>query len=287
MRRTLLCTLAAAALLAAPALAQDRRQTIAEMRAELSALAAELQSLRSELIAGDGAALAAAGGVNAIDRMDALEAELARLTAATEALQNRVARVVADGTNRIGDLEFRLCELEEGCDPANLPITQSLGGAAGGGSGGALAQPVAPVGTAQPGAGGSGKPELAVAEQGDFDRAKAALDAGDYQTAATRFAAFVQTYPGGPLTGEAHFLRGEALTQLGDTANAARAYLNAFSGDPNGPRAPAALLKLGASLGVLQQQQEACVTLGEVGVRFPAAPEAVEASTAMRALNCQ
>src|SRR5690606_31391140 len=102
-----------------------------------------------------------------------------------------------------------------------------------------------------------------------------------------KLAAFTQAYPGSPLTGEAQFLRGEALAKLGQTADAARAYLDAFSGAPNGPRAPAALMKLGAALGLLGQVQEACVTLGEVGVRFPAAPEAAEAASAMQSIGCQ
>ncbi|MEZ5778969.1 MAG: tol-pal system protein YbgF [Paracoccaceae bacterium] len=278
MIRTMLSSLALVAVLAAPAAAQSRSETLADVRAQLSQLAAQLQALKAEL-QGGGAALQQAGGPSALDRMNAMEAELSRLTSATEAVQNQVNRVVADGTNRIGDLEFRLCELEEGCDPANLPITATLGG--GGGA-------VAPVPNILPQTGtATGGPELAVSEQTDFDRAKAALDSGDFRGAADQFAAFTQTYTGGPLTGEAEFLRGEALNQLGETSNAARAYLNAFSGAPNGPRAPAALLKLGASLGVLGQTQEACVTLGEVGVRFPTAPEAVEAGTAMRALGCQ
>lgn len=271
--------LLAAALLGAPAFAQDRAETVADMRAELSALATQLQALRSELVAGGEPALQAAGGASALDRMNAMEAELSRLTAQAENLQNQVSRVVADGTNRIGDLEFRICEMEEGCDPANLPITATLGGGTGGG---AALPPV----TTLPATGTGAAPELAVSEQADFDRAKAALDAGDYQAAADQFAAFTTAYPGGPLTGEAQFLRGEALQKLGDTSNAARAYLNAFSGAPDGPRAPAALLKLGAALGVLGQTQEACVTLGEVGVRFPTAPEAIEATTAMQALAC-
>ena len=54
-----------------------------------------------------------------------------------------------------------------------------------------------------------------------------------------------QTYTGGPLTGRAHLLRGQALDATGDTAAAARAYLEAFSGAPQGPDAPAALLSLG------------------------------------------
>lgn len=272
-----------AAVLAAtslPALAQDRAQTLADIRAELAALAGELQALKSELLAGGQAAMQAAGGASALDRMNAMEAELSRLTSATEALQNRVNRVVTDGTNRVGDLEFRLCELEEGCDPASLPVTQSLGGDV-------VAAPATAVVAATPAPATGPTPELAVSEQADFDRAKAALDSGDFRGAAEQFAAFAQSYPGGPLTGEANFLRGEALNRQGDTSGAARAYLDAFSGAPNGPRAPAALLKLGAALGLLGQTQEACVTLGEVGTRFPTAPEAVEATTAMRSLGCQ
>ncbi len=280
MIRSLSGILVAAAFMAAPAFAQDRAQTVADIRAELSALAGQLQALRSELVAGGEPAMQAAGGASALDRMNAMEAELSRLTSQAEALQNQVNRVVADGTNRIGDLEFRLCELEEGCDLANLPITQSLGGAPAGGAG-------VPTLSTQPQGGTSGAPELAISEQADFDRAKGALDSGDFQGAADQFAAFTAAYPGGPLSGEAEYLRGEALQKLGDTSNAARAYLNAFSGAPDGPRAPASLLKLGAALGLLGQTQEACVTLGEVGVRFPTAPEAVEASTAMQALSCQ
>ena len=49
-----------------------------------------------------------------------MEAEVQRLTAATERLTNRVDSVVRDGTNRIGDLEFRLCELEANCDIGSL-----------------------------------------------------------------------------------------------------------------------------------------------------------------------
>lgn len=275
--------LLAAAVLAASAatgLAQDKAGTLADIRAELGTLAGDLQALKSELLSGGQAAMQAAGGASALDRMNAIEAQLSRLTSETEALQNRVGRVVADGTNRIGDLEFRLCELEEGCDTANLPITQSLGGE-GGTTPAPSVTPTSPV----PAAGAT--PELAVSEKADFDRAKAALDSGDFRGAADQFAAFTQSYPGGPLTGEANFLRGDALTQLGDTSNAARAYLDAFSGAPGGPRAPAALLKLGAALGLLGQAQEACVTLGEVGTRFPTAPEALEASAAMRSLGCQ
>ena len=260
--------------------AQDKAQTLADIRTEVQALAAQVQALKSELVSGGAAAMQAAGGASALDRMNTLEAELARLTSETEKLQIRVDKVVTDGTNRVGDLEFRLCELEEGCDTGNLPITTALGGAA---TTTATTTPTdtAAISSATPTA------ELALNEQADFDRAKAALDSGDFQGAANQFTTFAQSYPGGPLTGEAQFLQGDALSQLGDTSGAARAYLGAFSGAPQGPRAPAALLKLGAALGLLGQTQDACVTLGEVPVRFPAAPEAAEAQSTMQKLGCQ
>ncbi len=280
MIRSALLALAMGAALAAPVAAQDNAESLAAIRTELGALAGQIQALKAELVSGGAAAMQAAGGASALERMDALEGELTRLTQATEALQNKVNSVVADGTNRIGDLEFRLCELEKGCDTANMPITSALGG------GGALPAPATGSGDA-PATGGTGAPELAVSEQADFDRAKAALDAGDFKGAADQFAQFAQTYTGGPLTGEASFLRGEALTQLGQTSQAARAYLDSFSGQPAGPKAAAALLRLGTSLGKLGQTQEACVTLTEVGARYAGAPEAGEAATAMQGLGCQ
>lgn len=264
--------------------AQDNTQSLADIRTEVQALAAQMQALKSELVAGGAAALQAAGGASALERMNALEAELTRLTSQTEQLQIRVEKVVADGTNRVGDLEFRLCELEKGCDTGNLPITTALGG---------TATAAAPAGvttaTTDTAATTASAPvaELALNEQADFDLAKAALDSGDFQGAADQFTTFAQSYPGGPLTGEAQFLQGDALSQLGDTSGAARAYLGAFSGAPQGPRAPAALLKLGAALGLLGQTQDACVTLGEVPVRFPTAPEATEAQSTMQKLGCQ
>ncbi|MCQ8811847.1 hypothetical protein NQU36_28345, partial [Escherichia coli] len=70
-------------------------------------------------------------GATTLERVDAIEAELTRLTARTEELQGRVERVVADGTNRLGDLEFRVCELEPGCDIGEIGDTLPIGGEAG------------------------------------------------------------------------------------------------------------------------------------------------------------
>jgi tol-pal system protein YbgF len=123
-------------------------------------------------------------------------------------------------------------------------------------------------------------------EQIDFDKARDLIDNGDYQGAALGLASFVETYPGSPLAGEAHFWRGEALTALGQTSAAARAYLDSFSGDPQGMMAPDALLQLGLSLGKLGQAQESCVMLSEVAARFPSSAAALEAQAARGEQGC-
>ena len=259
------------------AFAQDRAATLADIRTELGALAAEFNALKAELVASGAAANGSAGG-DALQRMDTIEAELSRLTARTEEVELKLNRVVSDGTNRLGDLEYRLCEATEGCDPTALGETSVLGGDAGA----AAVQPVATdTGT------DTGTGELAVSEQADFDRAKEVLATGDFRGAETLFATFTQSYPGGPLTQEAHYLRGDALTSLGETSNAARSYLAAFSGNPQGPLAPDALLKLGEALGALGQVPEACVTLTEVGTRYPGTIAATQSGVAMQGLGCQ
>ncbi|MBP9183804.1 MAG: tol-pal system protein YbgF [Fuscovulum sp.] len=252
-------------------------ETLADIQAQLGQLAAEFNALKAELVASGSSA--AIGGGDALQRMDAIEAELARLTARTEDIELRLNRVVTDGTNRIGDIEFRLCEATEGCDPMNMAPTAPLGGDTA-----AAATPAEPAATDTTAA--TGGPELAVGEQADFDRAKEVLGQGDFRGAAELFATFTQSYPGGPLTQEAHYLRGEALRQLGETANAARAYLEAYSGNPQGSFAADSLLKLGQALGDLGQTPEACVTLAEVTTQYPGSMAATQAPIAMQGLGC-
>jgi tol-pal system protein YbgF len=241
-------------------------------------LLAEVAGLKLQLQT-TGAASPALAGTSALERVDAMEAELRRLTSDTEEMGNRIDRVVADGTNRIGDLQFRLCEIEPGCDIGAIPDTPPLGGSAGNGAGAAVSVvPPPPPST--------GAPDLAIGEQADFDRAKAAFDSSSFRDSATLFATFAETYTAGPLTGQAHYWRGRALDRTGDAEDAARAYLDSFSGAPDGERAPDALLRLGLALDGLGQRPDACAMLGEVTRRFPASDASIEAQTARVSLGC-
>lgn len=266
-----------AALLPFAASAQDD-QTLADIRQEMTVLYVEIQKLRRELSTTGGPSVDTSGAT-VLDRMNVIEAEMQRLTSKTEELEFRINRIVEDGTNRIGDLEFRLVELEGG-DIAALGQTTTLGGEAG-----------EPTAAPVPGAGSApvipeGSTQLAVGEEEDFKKAQSALSEGDFQRAAELFSIFSQTYPGGPLAAGADLGRGEALEGLGDTREAARAYLSSFSVDPTGPVAPQSLFRLGRSLGGLGQTQEACITLGEVGLRFPSDPAAQQARSEMQTLGC-
>ncbi|MEM1302128.1 MAG: tetratricopeptide repeat protein, partial [Pseudomonadota bacterium] len=128
---------------------------------------------------------------------------------------------------------------------------------------------------------------LTVNETDDFNRAKAALDGGQFAQAADQFGTFVDTYPSGPMTLTAMIHKGEAHEGLGEMRAAARAYLDAFSADPVGPSAPRALLKVGTSLGAIGATQEACVTLAEVGIRFPGGEAETQANSARTTLGCE
>ncbi|MDZ7905318.1 MAG: tol-pal system protein YbgF [Cypionkella sp.] len=280
MRAGALAMVFAAGLMAAPLAAQDRAQTLADIKIELSALMAEFTSLKAELVATGGAQTGAAGG-DALQRLDAIEAAIARLTAQAEAVEIKVNRVIADGSNRLGDLEFRLCEATDGCDPMTLGDTAPLGGDAG-----AIAAPAIEAGSGDSAPSSGGGAELAVGEKRDYDRAVALLEAGDFAGAAAGFSAFVQTYPGSPLTQEVQFKRGDALAVAGDVAGSARAYLDAFTADEAGEFAAEALLKLGTSLGALGQGADACLTLNEVGNRYPGSVQEGDAKTAMAGLGC-
>jgi tol-pal system protein YbgF len=266
--------------------AQDAK-TLADIRQEMSMLFVEVQRLRRELSTTGASGLAIPGGT-VLDRVNVMESELTRLTRKTEELEFRINSIISDGTTRLGDLEFRLCEVEPGCDIGKLGQTTTLGGGAAPATtgGGMIASPIAPAGNSGATTPTAPTAELAVGERADFERAQEALASGDFRSAADLFAAFNATYPGGPLGAEADLKRGQALAQLEDIRGAARAYLSAFTTDQTGPNAPEALFRLGEALGRLGQTQEACTTLQEVGVRFPQSPSVVDAQAVRSRLGC-
>lgn len=257
-------------------LSAQNAETLADIRQQLSILYVEMQRLKRELSTTGAPAGVNVGGTT-LDRVNAIEDELRRLTGRTEQLENRVERVVQDGTNRIGDLEFRLVELEGG-DLSTLGETTTLGGdvAVPSLSDGTLTETSTP------------ETELAVGENADYRRARAALDGGDFVSAETQFSAFLDTYPGSPLAPQAHLGLGLAMEgqEGADQAAVARAFLESYSSDMNSPVADQALFHLGKSLGGLGKISEACVTLGEVHARHPGSDMVMQAQSEMRNLGC-
>lgn len=261
--------------MALPTVAPAQEETLADIRQQLTVLYVDIQRLRTELSTTGGLTQGSVGNTP-LDRLNSIEAQLQRLTSKTEELEFRVNSITVDGTNRIGDLEFRLCELEEGCDIALLGDTPMLGGVDNGTSVPAAGQAPEP----------STGPALAVGEQADFARAQEALAQGDFRRAADLLETFSAAYPGSPIAPKAEFVRGQAFEGLGEMVSAARAYLDSFSADPTGAQAPEALYKLGFALGQLGQTNDACLTLGEVGTRFPGNAILSDVQTTMTNLGC-
>ena len=251
-------------------------ETVSDLRAQLSVLNGQVQQLRDELVQRGAAGGLPSDPASALVRLDQLESELRRITDRVDVLTNDLDRVIRDASNRVGDIEFRLTELEGG-DPAAAPSVDAplLGGGL-----------TRPMPRPRSDADGSGGAQLAVSEQADFEAAVAAAAAGEHEEAARRFATFLDTYPGGPLSDRARLGRAEALASGGQFQLAARAYLDAFSGNPQGEQAPAALRGLGTSLASLGQTSEACLTFTEVELRYPGTAAASEATAQRTSLAC-
>jgi len=263
-----------------PALAfaqsQPDAETLGEVRSEMTQLYAEIRALRAELDSDSTAGASAQLSGPAVLRLDALEQQLRGLTGQVEQLRFRIDQIVVDGTRRIGDLEFRLVELEGG-DLSALGETPTLGG-----------EPVemASVVPVQPDDALEDGVELAVSEEADFDAATQSLGDGDYANAVLQFGQFLSNYPGGPLSARALYHMGEAQEAIGSHKDAARAYLDSFMAKPDGSYAPQALMRVGLSLGQLGKVDNACRTLTEVLTRYPDSGVVEQARASQLDLGC-
>ncbi len=227
--------------------AMAQEPSLEDIRKDIDRLAVQMQDLKTQLLATGNAGVAPDDVGPFLQRLNTLEAELSKALGRVETLENRIRKITEDAETRIGDLEFRLTELEGG-DTSALGKVTPLGG---------------------PQAAPTDAPELATDEQRSFNAAMALLEAGDNTGAAQAFADFITTYPGGPLTSEAQYRRGLALAAAGDWGGAARSFLDSFSGAPDGPFAPLSLLELASSLGQLGQTEQACLTFDEIAIRYP------------------
>lgn len=276
--------LALIAALAGPAMAADA-PTLADLQDQLDQVGRELQSLRAEMVASGHRGFVAAGGDSAIDRMDAMQAQITRLTNQTEMLANRIAQTTAASAARMDEISFRLCEMDPACDLGALMTGQDAPA-----RGDQMPAPLPGPATAPaPGTGGAEtgtNTSASAAETALFEAAKGSLGRGQFMQAADQFGALAQAHAGGALTAHALFLRGRALEQAGHPQDAAQAWLAGFAAAPDGPFAPDALLGLARVAGQMGHDDSACLYLLELPARFPASPQAAEADALMAAQGC-
>lgn len=108
-----------------------------------------------------------------------------------------------------------------------------------------------------------------------YDQAFGRLQAQDYSGAEGMLRAFVEQHSDHPLASNAQYWLGETFYARGRFNDAAAAFARGYQTYPSGSKAVDSLLKLGMSLAVLDQRDNACLALSQVNTQFPDAPTAV------------
>jgi tol-pal system protein YbgF len=112
----------------------------------------------------------------------------------------------------------------------------------------------------------------------EFDLAYGYVLRKDYSLAQQAFQDFLKKYPTDRMASEAQFWLGESLFLSKNYQPAAEAFVTMTKKYPASPKQPDTLLRLGQSLAELHQKDLACVTLAEVGKKFPHAAQNVKAA---------
>ncbi|MDY0883377.1 tol-pal system protein YbgF [Dongia soli] len=121
-----------------------------------------------------------------------------------------------------------------------------------------------------------------------YEYATGLLQKGQYAEAEVALKTFVQEHPNDALTGNAQYWIGETYYARKDFKNASVAFAEGYQKYPNSPKAADNLLKLGMSLGLSGQNQNACVALKQLDKKFPDASGAIKdrASRAKQRFGC-
>ncbi len=242
-------------------------------------------------------------------RIDQLEEELRRLTGKLEEIQFAQDQQTSRLERLSNDIDFRLKALEGGKTPA-VP-----GQTAGPTAASPSAQPAGPAAVPgdpfrSPPAGNLGSmpagqpsvlppaaaPAAAAAQtalpggspEEQYNYAFGLVRQGDLASAEIALKEFIAKNPKHERAGNADYWLGETYYARGNYQAAATAYLDTVQTYGSGPKGPDALLKLGMSLGLLQQKGEACQILKSLPAKFPKAeaPLKDRAKLEMQRLKC-
>lgn len=100
--------------------------------------------------------------------------------------------------------------------------------------------------------------------------------AGQYAEAETQFKAFLSANPTHARAADAVFYLGETYLQRSRPREAAEQYLKLSTDYSKSSKAPEGLMRLGQSLEMLGNNEQACATFAEVGHRYPTASTTVK-----------
>lgn len=103
----------------------------------------------------------------------------------------------------------------------------------------------------------------------DYERAYAAILAGDYVLAEASFRAFIVAFPSDARLPDAQYWLGESLFARAQYRDAADEFLAGYKSYPQSGKAADTLLKLGLSLAGLGEREAACSTYAEVLKKYP------------------
>jgi tol-pal system protein YbgF len=276
-----------------------------------SAPSSSLPSTASGGISKDGLSLL-------LQRISALEEEQRRLTGVQEEASFKINQIGTRLDKLVKDVDFRLTEIERrmGGAGAPAPLASTTGPEASGApqetspqtSGpvviggetqptgskvlGTIAAPegaspattgssapLSPAATASASLAGGGLPAGSAADQ--YNYAISLVRADRYDEAEAAFTEFLKLHKDDELAGNAQYWLGETFYVRGDFPNAASAFFEGYQNYPNSSKAADDLLKLGMTLGRMDQKNEACATFAQLEKQFPKLPARL-ASTAKR-----
>ena len=118
--------------------------------------------------------------------------------------------------------------------------------------------------------------DFADGPRNQFNAAVDAYKSGQYADAEAQLKSFLATNTGHRLAPDAVFYLGETYLQRSRPREAAEQYLKLSTDFSKSPRAPEGMMRLGQSLAMLGNTEQACATLAEVPKRYPAASSQVK-----------